>query len=161
MHGKWRNQRHHPTLGSPGAPLATPFLLPPAHSSLHYSTRLLKALFAPSPSPPFPFIRPCFSHSVALYFAPCLDFMCTAKWSYFAAMCDKRARNGKTIVNFPPKLIHISSFDVFYSKKMHSSLAVIICGEIYKHFYRDAELLSKISDPIRPYAYRQRFSTFH
>lgn len=49
---KWRNQRHHPTLDSPGAPLATPFLLPLAHSSSCYSTRPLKALFVPPPRPP-------------------------------------------------------------------------------------------------------------
>lgn len=89
---KWRNQRHHPTLDSPGAPLATPFLLPLAHSSSRYSTRPLKALFVPPailhPSPfsllslPLSFLRPCFSHFVTLYFTPCLNLMRTTKWGY-------------------------------------------------------------------------------
>lgn len=62
----------------------------------------------------------------SLCFAPCLDFVCTAKWGYFALMCHKHARNGKTIVNLLPKLIYISPFNLIYSKKMHNLLAVII-----------------------------------
>lgn len=76
----------------PRRTLATPFLLPPAHSSSRYSTRPLKALFVPPailrPSPfsllsfPLSFLRPCFSHFVTLYFTPYLDFMRTTKWGY-------------------------------------------------------------------------------
>lgn len=105
----------------PGFPRRTPrhpfSLTSSAHSSLHYSTRQLKALFAPSLTPPSSFLRSCFSHSVALYFALYLDFMCIAKWGYFASTCDKRARNSKTIVNLSSKLIYILLFDVFYSEK--------------------------------------------
>lgn len=99
---------------SPDALPAIPFLLTsctlyPCTTPLDDSRHSLH----PLPPAPFPFLRPCFSHSVALYFAPCLDFMCTAKWGYFAPVCDKRARNGKIIVSLLPKLIYISSFDVF------------------------------------------------
>lgn len=120
---KWRNQRHHPTLDSPGAPLATPFLLPLAHSSSCYSTRPLKALFVPPaihrpspfslPSLRLSFLRPCFSHFVTLYFTPCLDFMRTAKWGYLLrCYSNKCARSGEIIVNLLLKLI--SLFRAFY-----------------------------------------------
>lgn len=47
-----------------------------------------------------PFLRPCFSHFVTLYFTPCLDFMRTTKWSYlFRSYSSKCARGGKIIVN--------------------------------------------------------------
>lgn len=119
---KWRNQKHHPTLDSPGAPLATPFLMPLAHSSSRYSTRPLKALFVPPailrPSPfsllplPLSFLRPCFSHFVTLYFTPCRDFMRTAKWGYLLRSCSSKCARGGKIINFSSKLI--TSFRVFY-----------------------------------------------
>jgi len=120
---KWRNQRHHPTLDSPSAPLATPFLLPLAHSPratpldhsrhssyLPPSSVLHLSLFSLYP---FSFLRPCFSHFVTLYLTPCLDFMRTAKWGYLLrSYCRKCARSGKVIVDLLSKLI--SLFRVFY-----------------------------------------------
>lgn len=89
-----------------------------AHSSLHYSTRRLKTLFAPSPSFPLHL-----SHTFDLVSrtpslsTSCFDFIYIAKWGYFASTCDNRARNSKTIVNLLPKLIYILLFDVFYLEK--------------------------------------------
>lgn len=73
--GKWRNQRHRPTLALPSRTPCHPlFSYPFAHSSSRHSTRPLKVLFVPLPLY-LPSSFDLVSRAVALYSAlPLLRF---------------------------------------------------------------------------------------
>lgn len=116
---KWRNQRHHPTLDSPGAPLATPFLLPLAHSSSRYSTRPLKALFVPSRRPP-PFI---FLSSLFTSFVPSTLFL-ALRHSLLHAMPRLHAYRQMGLLTSLAANVHAVAKLLLISSKLISSFKV-------------------------------------